>query len=196
MNCFPLAVSLLLLLAITRAQANSTEGTTALTQAAGRVAGRLLQENTAERTYRADLALEALLELGTELKHPGWRDHVFAVLARRGLQPSASVPYRTQPFGCLSFAVYRATGDATWVPEFLRESERCRVEHPRSPEGAIMHPRGAQRGGGNAILIDAMQEYAARMARAGAITGDLAWFRECVAQFRIYRTLLRDPRTG
>ncbi len=195
-NRFALAASLLLLVSVTGAQPDPTGGTAALTQAAGRVAGRLLGENTAERTYRADLALEALLELGNESKRPAWRDHVFAVLARRGLQPSASVPYRTQPFGCLTFAVYRATGDATWIPEFLRESERCRFEHPRSPEGAIMHPRGAQRGGGNAILIDAMQEYAARMARAGAITGDRAWFRECIAQFRIYRTLLRDPGTG
>lgn len=196
MSAFPFVVGFLLLFSISRAQPTVAGETTALTQAAGRVASRLLQENTTERTYRADLALEALLELSTELKRPAWRDHVFAILARRGLQPSASVPYRTQPFGCLTFAVSRATGDPTWMPEFLRESERCRAEHPRSPEGAILHPRGAQRGGGNALLIDAMQEYAARMARAGAITGDPTWFRECVAQFRIYRTLLRDPSTG
>jgi rhamnogalacturonyl hydrolase YesR len=196
MSRFLLVVGLLISLSLARAQTSPAAGTTALTQAAGRVAGRLLQENTAERTYRADLALEALLELSTELKRPAWHDHVLAVLTRRGLQPSASVPYRTQPFGCLTFAVSRATGDPTWMPEFLRESERCRLEHPRSAEGAIMHPRGAQRGGGNAILIDAMQEYATRMARAGTITGDPAWWRECAAQFRVYRTLLRDPRTG
>ncbi len=167
-----------------------------LVSAAERVARRLVEENQAERTYRADLALEALLELAAELDRPAWREHVFSVLQRRGLMPGAVVPYRSQPFGCLTFAVHRATGERGWLPEFVRQSGLASEEHPRSPEGAILHPRGAQRGGGHAMLIDAMQEFAARMARTGAVTGDAAWVREGATQFRLYRRILRDPDTG
>ncbi|MBL9200565.1 MAG: glycoside hydrolase family 88 protein [Opitutaceae bacterium] len=169
---------------------------TELVTAAERVALRLVRENQAERNYRADLALEALLEFSAVLDRPAWREQVVSVLQRRGLKPDAVVPYRTQPFGCLTFALFRATGERGWLPEFVRQSGLCRDEHPRSPEGAVMHPRGAQRGGGHAMLIDAMQEYAARMVRTAAVTGDAAWLREGAAQFRLHRAILRDSGTG
>jgi arylsulfatase A-like enzyme/rhamnogalacturonyl hydrolase YesR len=167
-----------------------------LITAGERVAHRVVRENKVGRNYRVDLALEALLDFSVATGRPEWRGHVFDALARRGTKPDSPAPYRSQPFGCLTFALYRATGDRAWLPEFLRESELCRRELPRSPEGAVMHPRGSQRGGGDALLIDAMQEYAARVAVAGALVGDADYFRESAAQFRRYRDILRDPKTG
>lgn len=161
-----------------------------------RIARRILTEDNIERNYRADLALEALLELGSATGKPEYRAHVLSVLERRGVKPETRVPWRSQPFGCLTFAVFRATGDRAWLPGFLAETELCRKEIRRSPEGAITHPRGAQRGGGEALLIDAMQAYAARMTDAGAVTGEAAWSREAVEQYNLYRSLLRDSRTG
>ena len=167
-----------------------------LVAAGERVANRFVKENHADRNYRVDLALEGWLAFGAATGQAKWRAHVFAVLAQRGMQPGSPASYRSQPFSCLTFALYRATGDRAWLPVFLGETELCRRERPRSPEGAVMHPRGSERGGGDAMLIDAMQEFAARMARAGAVSGDAGYYRESAAQFRVYRQILRDARTG
>lgn len=167
-----------------------------LIAAGERVAAQVVRENQTERNYRVDLSLEGLLAFSVATGQPAWREHVMAVLNQRGMQPDSPSPYRRQPFGCLTYALYRFTGDRAWLPVFLSETVLCRREHPRSPEGAIKHPRGAKRGGGDALLIDAMQEYAARMARAGAHTKDPAYARECATQFRLYRGILRDPTSG
>ena len=46
------------------------------------------------------------------------------------------------------------------------------------------------------MLLDSMQEYTARMARAGAMTGEVAYFAEAAKQIRLYRSIVRDPKTG
>lgn len=167
-----------------------------LIAAGERVTAQVVRENQTERNYRVDLSLEGLLAFSAATGQPAWREHVVAVLAKRGMQPDSPSPYRRQPFGCLTYALYRFTGDRAWLPVFLSETVLCRRDHPRSPEGAIMHPRGSKRGGGDALLIDAMQEYAARMARAGAQTQDPEYARECATQFRLYRGILRDAKSG
>lgn len=167
-----------------------------LLAAGERVARGIVRENNADRNYRIDLTLESLLELSATTNNPEWREHVFAILERRGTKPDSPAPFAGQSFGCLTFALYRATGDRAWLPVFLRETELCRRERPRSPEGAVMHPRGPQRGGGNAMLLDAMQEFACRMARAGVISNNADEIQECARQFRLYREVVRDPKTG
>jgi unsaturated rhamnogalacturonyl hydrolase len=169
---------------------------TPLQSAADRVAKTFLAEHGAAKDYRANLALEALLEIDSASAQTGYTDQVLALLEKRDMKPTHSVPWRSQPFGCLTYAIYRTTADKTWLPVFLEESGKARNEIHRTTDGLVTHGRGKQRGGGHAVLIDSMQEYTARMARAGALTGEPDWFVECLTQWNLHRDLLRDPKSG
>jgi unsaturated rhamnogalacturonyl hydrolase len=46
------------------------------------------------------------------------------------------------------------------------------------------------------ILLDNAQEYASRLAKAGALSNDATFYRESVDQLERLRTALRDPTTG
>ena len=146
--------------------------------------------------YRRDLALEALLRLSMTGSADEYREGVLAAVSRGGPTPGQRISYRAQPFNVLTFELYRSTGDRRWLAGFVDESRRYWDEIPRTAEGAMTHPRGERRGGGYAMLIDALQDYASRMAKAGWISGEQEFFEEAVRQFRIYRGVLRDPKTG
>ncbi len=167
-----------------------------LVEAARRIARRFIAENKHERNYRFDLALEALLELSAATGAGEYREHVLRTIARRGWKPSTEVSFNEQSFGCLTYALYRDSGEQAWLDVFLRQSALCREKKERSPEGAVMHNRGRERGGGHALLLDAMQEYVARMARAGKHSGDTTYYSEAARQIRLYRQIVRDEATG
>lgn len=168
-----------------------------LQQAAVAVADRFIADNPApKRTYMADLTLEALIELDSAHEQKGYKAYVLKSLADRGWTASTEIPWKSQPFSCLTFALYRSTQDKGWLPVFIEQSAKEKQEVQRSPEGAILHPRGEKRGGGQAWLIDALQEYASRMAKTGSVTGDVSYYQECAAQWRLYHKHVRDPKTG
>jgi rhamnogalacturonyl hydrolase YesR len=167
-----------------------------LVAGAERIAKRFVDQNKHERNYRFDLALEALLEMSEATGKPIYREHVLRTIERRGWKPTTDVAFNEQSFGCLTYALYRTTHDQPWLDVFLRQSDLCRQKIERSPEGAVMHNRGRQRGGGHALLLDAMQEYVARMARAGQHSGDVTYFAEASKQIRLYRQIVRDDSTG
>lgn len=175
-----------------------------LSAAAGRVAERVLRENKSydrlfnpltTHAYALDIACEGLLELARLENRPAWRAHVIGVAERRGIVPGATVAYPGQPLACLTYALYENTGDRRWLAGFVQESARWRKEAERTAEGAVLYRSRAQ-AGMRALLIDAIQEYGARMARAGAVAKDGSFVRECVEQFRVHRALLRNPATG
>ncbi len=112
---------------------------------------------------------------------------------QRGHGPGAVVPYEAQPFCHVNYKLYEVTGDERYVRPFVQETARYRREVTRSPEGAIAHYRDHP---GRHLLIDMLQDYASRMAQAGALSGDEAFFAECVEQHRIYRGLLRNADSG
>ncbi len=182
-----------------------------LLAAAVRIAGPVLDKGKEEkRNYRHELALEALLELGAVTGEGACRERVLKRAAALGLQPGTRVPwswtpdldvpgtpaYQSELFGCFSYALYRATDDRKWVLSFVSETERVKRVSLRSPEGASLAPRGELAGHGPTMLLDAIQEYAARMARTGAMTGDRSFNIEAARQIQLYRDLLRDPKTG
>lgn len=166
-----------------------------LRAAAERIAARLCARRE-PHGYTWDLALEAMLGLSAVTGDARWRTAVGEDIARRGWRPEVAVPWRSEPFCCLSWAWAQATGDAHALACFVAESAAIRRELPRTSDGLITHPRGASRGGGDAVLIDSFQEYISRVARAGAVTGDVACFADCVEQVRRHRDLLRDPASG
>lgn len=166
-------------------------------EAGDAVAGHLLRQSSTPSSYMSELALEGLLELARVSGKDEYRKFAIeAATTRLRLSPETDVPWKSQPFGCLTFALYESTGDRAWLPVFLRESRLCRQDIWRNDDGIVLHPRGKKRGGGEAILIDSLQEYSARMARAGSIDSDPEWFTECVRQFRLHRAVVRYPDSG
>lgn len=167
-----------------------------LTIAAERIAAQFLKTNRREQNYRFDLALEALLEMCEATKKPDYREHVLKVVRERGWTSQTDVSFRGQSFVCVTYALYVHTGEKGWLDVFLKQSDLCRKGQERSPEGAVMHARGKERGGGFAMLLDSTQEYIARMARAGKHTGDASYYREAAEQVKLYREIVRDEKTG
>ena len=175
-----------------------------LREVSARVADRFLEDLKPEfpkrnpylqHVYTYDLGLEALLELGEVTGEAKWKAQVFEIIDERGITPHSLLPYQSQPFVAINFAMFKATGDYAWLPVFVRESEIWRREARRSPEGAVlMYSRG------NTDLYflvgDNLQEYASRMARCGKHTGDRTYYTEAVAQFRIARSILRNEGNG
>lgn len=154
-----------------------------LQEAATAVAKRFMADNPQpKRTYMADLTLEALLDFDSppaQASQPHalvYQPYVLNALKSRGWTSETVVPWQQQPFSCLTFALYRKTEGKAWLTSFIDQSAREKAEVHRSPEGAILHPRGEKRGGGQAWLIDALQEYASRMAKTGSVTQDASYF--------------------
>jgi len=159
---------------------------------AQQVAERVMLRDKVWGNYSLDIALEAMLEFDRVADCPELRDYALGVVAKRGW-PGESPVYTAQPFCHLNYKVYEITEDAAYIQPFVSESERYRKEVTRSPEGAVAHYADQP---GRHLLIDQLQDYTARMAQTGKLTGDKIYFSECAEQFRIYRSIVRDPETG
>lgn len=160
---------------------------------ARKVAGRFIARDRLWGNYTLDLTLEAMLEFDAVTGKSKYTNYVLSVMKRRGLSPESVISYESQPFCHVNYKLYEVTGDKRYVKPFLGETRRYRRQVGRSPEGAITHKSDQP---GRHLLIDMLQDYASRMAQAGALCGDESYFAECVGQYRIYRRLLRDPNTG
>jgi rhamnogalacturonyl hydrolase YesR len=169
----------------------------AIRAAGERIAARVAASVTdAGHAYTRDLAMVALLDFAAATGAQRWRTVVADEAARRGWAAGFAVSWRVEPFGSLSWAWLQATGDARARAAFVAESADMRRVLERTPDGLVTHPRGAARGGGVAVLLDSFQEYACRIARAGAVCGEPAFFSDCADQVLRHRDLLRDPDTG
>jgi rhamnogalacturonyl hydrolase YesR len=169
---------------------------TPLAAAAERVAKGLADRTVTLHSYKRSLAWEGLLRWGQASGRDRHVEWVFTEAANTGLTPGSEANFRRGPFNCLAFWLHEVSDDERWLPGFIEQTKAYREEVARSPEGAILHPRGRQRGGGQAMLIDALQDYSSRMAMLGRVTGDQTCFDEAVQQHRIYRNVVRDPQTG
>jgi len=164
-----------------------------------RVADHWLQlhnnfENTADAwgNYTLDLTLEALLKYDKATKNNTYTVLVKDVFNKRGIQPSDTISYRSQPFCSINFTLGEITGNKKWYNGFIAESYTMFQNDKRSPDGAILNNHEDR----HRILIDYMQEYSARLAKTGYLTGDTSLFDEVVNQFLIYEKLLRNEETG
>lgn len=169
---------------------------TELSNAGQRIIQRLLDRDQQATNYRYELGLEAALEFAAATGDDRLQRRVIAKAASLGITPETQISWRRQPFGCLTHALYRTTEDQAWLSCFVKETHSMKRDVWRNEDGVILHPRGQSRGGGHAMLIDAMQEYAARLARASAITGDRDLLAEAATQWRCYADVLRSRKTG
>lgn len=159
---------------------------------ADRVLARVRQQDQVWGTYVLELTLDALLEFHRATGAAPYRDHVLAVLERRnvGIDHYASARW---PFAHLDYTLYRCLGHREMAAAFVQVSRRMRDQVERSPDGLVLHRSGRRAPG---VLVDFMQDYIARMARVGHLTGETAFFEDVEEQTRRHRALLRDPATG
>ena len=160
---------------------------------AAAVAERWLGRRRFPRDYTTDLVIESLLHLGGLAGWEKYRREAWAVWNERGHHPADRIPFEHEPFTNLAFELCRDSGDQRFVAPFLAESRRCRDLTRRSPSGLIVHPPADAAG---MILIDAVQAYAARMARAGWLSGEQTWFDDTIEQLVAVAESLVDPQTG
>lgn len=142
--------------------------------------------------YTLDLTFEAMLKYDLLTNQRRYTDSITKIMAKRQHLPQDTIAYKTQPFASITFTLFEATNDSTYLNGFLHQSKLFRQKVNRSPEGAIR----LQTNGKSALLLDYLQEYASRMAKTGYITKDTSYFAETVKQFRLYRNVLRDSLTG
>jgi rhamnogalacturonyl hydrolase YesR len=176
----------------------SSTNQTPLLHAGRRLSDRILRDRPARTNYRYELGLEAALSFAEATGDGDAVNEVFAIARALGVAPEANVSWRAQPFGCLTWALYEASDDERWLEAFRNQTHDLLQNVWRGPDGELLHPRGQSRGGGYAMLIDAMQEYVARMARMAVVTSQdrALYLNEIVKQCEYYRATLRYRQSG
>jgi len=146
--------------------------------------------------YTMDITFEAMLFYDLHTGSNIYTEKVSDIMELRNRKPSDTVSFRSQPFCSYNYALYRATGNEDYVNPYVSETRRMMKEVKRTPEGAVMLHHKDKTKEGDYVLIDYIQEYCSRVARAGALTGDTLFFKEAADQYEIYRNMLRNPETG
>lgn len=160
---------------------------------ANRILTRVRRVGDLWGSYTLELTLDALLEYHMATGHEGFHDYVFAVLYRRGGRREDVVRSEQRPFGHIGYTVCRCLADARLADAFVQESRKILSGVARSSDGLVQHRPGRRQ---PKVLVDFMQDYVARMARTGSLTGEVGFFAEAAEQVRLHRELLRDPKTG
>ena len=148
--------------------------------------------------YTLDITFEAMLFYDIYTSKNLYAKKVLDIMSLRNRKPSDTIPYRSQPFCSYNYALYKATKNKEYVNPYVSETVKMMKEVKRTSEGAIMihHKNKAKNIEGDYVLIDYVQEYCSRVARAGSLTGDTIFYKESIEQFEIYRDLLRNSETG
>jgi rhamnogalacturonyl hydrolase YesR len=178
------------------------------------VAAQLLVREEFPIDYRFDVQLQALLVVGDAVGESRYLEFVQEVMSRRGMPPGHRRSWETEYFSSLSFDVFARTRDKAYVEPFLVESRKYRAEALRAFDGIISYyrpelsrnddepflrlPTGDVylKRDWDPILLDQVQEYASRMAKAGCLSADMTFYRETLSQIGLLRAALRDPKTG
>jgi len=142
--------------------------------------------------YTMDITFEAMLFYDLQTGSDIYTNKIVDIMKLRNRIPSDTVSYRSQPFCSNNYALYKATGNEDYVNPYVSETRRMMKEVKRTLEGAVQILNKDT----SYVLIDYIQEYCSRVARAGSLTGDTLFFKECADQFDIYRDMLRNPETG
>lgn len=161
---------------------------------AERLLNRLHRNHSPWGTYALDLALDAMLEIFLAGGDARFKEFVFAVVQRRNGSDAGPLIAGRLPFGHLDHTIYRCTEDRRLLDHIVDEARHLRASVARSPDGLVMHCDGQD--APPRVLVDFMQDYIARMARAGVLTGQMDFLDEAATQTLLHRDLLRQPDTG
>jgi unsaturated rhamnogalacturonyl hydrolase len=180
---------------------------------AERVASQVTRRRDLPADYTTDMELEALLELGDAVNDARYLTFVQDVMARRNTPPGHRHRWISQLYTSLPFELLIRTGNREYVAPFVEESLVYRDEVVRSFDGTVSvylsmydhnpAPLVSTSSGATyvkrawtPVLLDQLQEYASRMAKAGCLSGDARLFEESATQIELMRAALRDPATG
>lgn len=149
------------------------------------------QPNDAQGNYTLDLTVEAIINYAEITSDKTYLDDIELFFKQKGFQFSDTVSYRSIPFSDPYFCWFMLKRESRFIEPYIYESRKMMESLVRSPEGAIC----INHQGGNYLLIDYLQVYTSRMARAGFLSGDTIFYSECVRQFELYRDLLQYPNS-
>ncbi len=162
-------------------------------ETAQKVVGRVIKRDRVWGNYCLDLCLESMLVWGQAAETAEYDEYVLGVMERRDLTPHSIIKYENQPFGHMNYALYISSQNQAYAEGFVLESRRFQKEVPRSSDGLVLLRDNTE--DRNNVIIDFMHDYASRMAETGALTGEEHFYKECVDQFRLYRSVLRHDDT-
>jgi rhamnogalacturonyl hydrolase YesR len=180
---------------------------------AERVASQVIRRKDLRADYTMDMQLEALLELGDAVNDAKYLTFVEDVMAWRNTPPGYRHLWISQLYTNLPFELLIRTGNRDYVAPFVEESLVYRDQVVRSFDGTVSvylsmydhnHAPLVSTSSGatyvkrawTPVLLDQLQEYASRMAKAGCLSGDRRLFEESATQIELMRAALRDPETG
>jgi len=149
-------------------------------------------EKSVWSNYTLDLTLESMLFYDIYTNSSTYTRKVEEILELRKLKSNDTIRYEGQPFCSLNFALLEATKDSAYIAPYLYETERKLKDAEYSKEGAILAIHGKTRH----VLIDYMQEFTSRLARAGQLSGDTSYFVNSVKHYSYYSNILRNPENG
>ncbi|MDD2797685.1 MAG: glycoside hydrolase family 88 protein [Bacteroidales bacterium] len=140
-----------------------------------------------EGNYTIDLTVDAMINYETQTGDTTYLAAIDRFFALRRYNFAEQIPYQKIPFCDVYFSYFQLKRDSAFIKPFIAESYRMMKEIARSPEGAIC----INHKGENRMLIDYLQNYISRMAKAGSLSGDTTFFDETTRQIRLYRSILQ-----
>lgn len=156
------------------------------------IARRYIARGERDPGYQIDLCLQGLLCLHDSTGLAPLREHVDAVLRHRGHRPEDSLNWRIL-FTDLHAELWMRTRDDVYLQGWLDDLKDLKEHLPRDDDGQIVFFIEPDR---QRLLIDLLQGYAIRMARAGLFTGDDDFLRDAVDQYARHARILVNPANG
>lgn len=156
------------------------------------VARRYMERADPDPGYQNDLCLQGLLCLHQRTARPEYLDYVIQTLRHRGSLPSDSLNWQIL-FTDIHSELWRHTGDSRFMDGWLEDLETYDRHLPRDASGRIVFFKEPER---QRLLIDMLQGYCLRMARAGAFTGNQAYYGYAAGQYLRYAEVLVNPDNG
>lgn len=139
--------------------------------------------------YTLDMTIEAIINYTRVSSDSTYLGVIERFFRHKDYQFGDTINYRSIPFSDPYFALFSLKGNSQFIGPYLSESQRMMNTLTRTPEGAVcINHQNA-----DYMLIDYLQVYGARMARSGYLSGDTAFYGECIRQFELYRAILQYP---
>ena len=139
--------------------------------------------------YTLDLTVEAIINYTLNSNDKEYIPIINRFFTFRNYTAQTPVSFSKSPFCDVYYSYFQLNQDSGFVKNYVQESYAIKQNTPRFSNGAvcIMH------NGMPYMLIDFLQNYVTRMARAGNLSGDTAFYAEACNQLKIYTRILQYP---
>jgi len=139
--------------------------------------------------YTIDLNVEAIINYTLQTETTNYIPLIDNFFNLRNFSFNIPVTFSETPFCDVYFSYFLLKRDSIFIKHYINQSYAIKNDIPRTSEGAIC----IQHKGEPKMLIDFLQNYMIRMARAGWLSGDTAFYNEMMFQFEKYSERLQYP---